>query len=56
MRSCRSRRPDPNPAREDLEPAERVELLTNRCFIHCRKQHANRWPYDDTYTESGDAR
>jgi hypothetical protein len=48
--------PDPNPAREDLEPAERVELLTNRCFIHCRKQHDNRWPYDDTYTESGDAR
>jgi len=47
--------PDPNPAREDLEPAERVELLTNRCFIHCLKQHDNRWPYDDTYTERRDA-
>jgi hypothetical protein len=45
----------PNSSREELEPDERVELLTNRCFIRCPKWHDNRWPYDDTFVESNHA-
>ncbi len=32
---------------EDLSVAERIELLTNRCFIHSEKNHNDHWPYDD---------
>ncbi len=41
----------PNSARSDLEPGERLELLTNRCFITSQKFHADRWRYDDTFVE-----
>jgi hypothetical protein len=40
----------PEPATEDrdgLTPAERVELLTNRCFVTTTKPHDDLWPYDD---------
>lgn len=32
---------------EELSIAERIELLTNRCFILSAKPHNDRWPYDD---------
>lgn len=34
----------------DLTPAERVELLTHRCFVRTAKPDKDRWPFDDTYT------
>jgi hypothetical protein len=41
----------PTPNREELEPEERIELLTHRCFIRTSTAHSGRWPYDDTYVE-----
>lgn len=35
----------------DLTPAERVELLTHRCFVRTAKPGKDRWPFDDTYAE-----
>ncbi|WP_437297214.1 hypothetical protein [Sorangium sp. So ce426] len=32
---------------EGLTREERVELLTNRCFIFTAKPHDDLWPYDD---------
>lgn len=49
--------PDPltthtaNPAREDLTPDERIELLRNRCFIITEKPHNDLWPFEDFYIE-----
>ncbi len=40
-----------NPAREDLPPDERVELLRHRCFVRTRKPHHDLWPYDDRLVE-----
>jgi hypothetical protein len=34
--------------RDGPSAAERVELLTNRCFVRCMKPHGDLWPYDDT--------
>jgi hypothetical protein len=42
----------PDPAAEDrdgLTRGERVELLTNRCFVTTTKPHRDLWPYDDMY-------
>lgn len=43
----------PNPAREDLSPDERVELLSNRCFVRTPKPHDDLFPYRDTLMTSG---
>jgi hypothetical protein len=32
----------------DLNREERIELLTNRCFVTATKPHNDRWPYHDT--------
>jgi hypothetical protein len=32
-------------------PAERIEVLTHRCFIVTDKPHDDLWPFDDTYQE-----
>ncbi len=37
--------------RDELDAAERLELLRHRCFIQCTKPHDDRWPYDDTWVE-----
>jgi hypothetical protein len=40
----------PEPAAEDrdgLTRDERIELLTNRCFVRTTKPHDDLWPYDD---------
>lgn len=37
--------------RDDLTPAERVELLTHRCFVRTAKPDKDHWPFDDTYAE-----
>lgn len=37
---------------DDLTPAERVELLTHRCFVRTAKPDEDRWPFDDTYAEA----
>jgi hypothetical protein len=42
--------PRPNPARDDLSPDERVELLVNRCFVRTCKPHSDLFPYHDTLT------
>lgn len=34
--------------RDGLAIEERIELLTNRCFIKTSKPHDDLWPYDDT--------
>jgi hypothetical protein len=34
----------------DLTVEERVELLTHRCFVRCRKRPWGRWPYGDRFT------
>lgn len=34
-------------AENDLSVPERIELLTNRCFILSEKPHDDCWPYDD---------
>ena len=34
---------------DDLTMNERIELLTNRCFIRCLKDDGDRWPFDDKY-------
>lgn len=36
-------------ARPELTLNERVELLTNRCFVKCTRPHDDLWPYDDRY-------
>jgi hypothetical protein len=36
---------------DDLDAAEKLELLRHRCFVRCPKRHDDRWPYDDTYRE-----
>lgn len=36
---------------DDLRMDERVELLTNRCFVRCLKDDRNRYPYNDRYTD-----
>jgi hypothetical protein len=33
--------------RDGLTQEERIELLTNRCFIRTVKPHGDLWPYDD---------
>jgi hypothetical protein len=33
--------------RDGLAREERIELLTNRCFVKTTKAHADLWPYDD---------
>jgi hypothetical protein len=38
--------PDVRPTR-----AERIEVLTHRCFITADKPHNDLWPFDDTYQE-----
>lgn len=35
---------------DPLTMEERIELLVNRCFVHCRKSDEDRWPFDDKYT------
>jgi hypothetical protein len=30
---------------------ERIELLINRCFVRCTKDHWGLFPYDDRYAE-----
>lgn len=43
-----------NPALDDdLEPAERLELLRFRSFVRCAKPHDDRFPYHDRYVEQG---
>ena len=32
----------------DRTPAERVELLTHRCFVRAARPHGDLWSYDDT--------
>ncbi len=32
---------------DDLNVSERIELVTNRCFIRSGKSHDDCWPYDD---------
>lgn len=39
------------PPDDDLDPAERLELLRYRCFVRCTKSHSDRWPYDDSHSE-----
>lgn len=34
----------------DLTVEERIELLTHRCFVKCRKRPWGRWPYGDRFT------
>jgi hypothetical protein len=34
---------------DDLTLEERIELLTNRCFVRCPKEGKDRWPFDDKY-------
>ena len=34
---------------DELTAEERIELLTNRCFIRTTKPHDDLWPYDDVY-------
>jgi hypothetical protein len=38
-------------ADDDLDAAERAELLRHRCFVTCAKPDDDRWPYDLTMTE-----
>ena len=38
---------------DDLSPAERIELVTHRCFVRTEKPHADLWPYDLTYRSRG---
>lgn len=33
----------------ELTLEERIELLTNRCFVKCTKPHDDLWPYDDRF-------
>jgi hypothetical protein len=35
---------------ERLSPAERVELVTHRCFVHSTKNSDDLFPYDDRYS------
>jgi hypothetical protein len=35
--------------RDGLSRDERIELLTNRCFVTAAKAHRDLWPYDDTF-------
>jgi len=42
----RAPRPD-----DDLDAAERLELLRHRCFIRCAKVDDDRWPYGDRFAE-----
>jgi hypothetical protein len=39
-----------SPNEDGLSLAERIELLTNRCFIRTAKPHGDLWPYDDCYS------
>lgn len=36
-------------ADDDLTRAERIELLTHRCFVRTRKPDRGRWPFHDTF-------
>ena len=38
-------------AGEGLTPAERIELVTHRCFVRTARPDSDLWPYDDTYAE-----
>jgi hypothetical protein len=40
---------------DDLEPAERLELLRFRCFVKCPKRDDDRWPYDLHHREDAPA-
>jgi len=42
--------PDEEDSNDGLTLAERIELLTNRCFVTCAKPHGDLWPYDDRLT------
>ena len=42
-------RPRPDSPCEQLEPAERLELLTNRCFIRSQRDDSDLWPYDEQH-------
>ncbi len=39
--------------RDDLTREERIELLTNRCFVTTMKPHCDLWPYDDRFHTTG---
>jgi hypothetical protein len=39
-------------ANEKLTSSERIEFLTNRCFLVTQKPHEDLWPFDDFYIES----
>ncbi len=40
---------EPAPEQPELTPDERIELLTNRCFLTTTKPHDGLYPYGDTY-------
>lgn len=40
---------EPAPEQPELTQAERIELLTNRCFLTTTKPHDDLYPYDDTH-------
>jgi hypothetical protein len=42
----------PNPAREDLTPVERIELLTNRCFVRTHRRDDDLWPWGDRHSRA----
>ena len=43
----------PNSAREDLSPDERIELLTHRAFVRTAKPDDDLWPWDDRFSTVG---
>jgi hypothetical protein len=40
---------EPAEDRDGLTRGERIELLTNRCFVTTTKPHDDLWPYDDMF-------
>jgi len=48
---CRRRRGDDPEEQDDLTLAERIELLTHRCFVRTEKPACDYYPYDDRYSE-----
>jgi hypothetical protein len=44
----------PPAARDELSLEQRIELLTNRCFVRSAAAHTEQWPYNDTYRERTD--
>lgn len=41
----------PPKPRDELSIEQRIELVTNRCFVRSTVDHAEQWPYRDTYRE-----